>query len=88
MDDNERLQLARQADALLQNTAWQAAVQRRRQQLKDMWEATPPGDLAERERLHVELRALAGVEGSLRAILVDGQVIERRATIRRVRTHG
>jgi hypothetical protein len=88
MDDNERLQLARQADALLQNHAWQAAVARRRQALKDMWEATPPAELAERERLFTELRALAGVEGSLRSILMDGQAIEHRAQLRRVRTHG
>jgi hypothetical protein len=53
-----------------------------------MWEATPPAELAERERLFTELRALAGVEGSLRSILMDGQAIERRTTLRRVRTHG
>ena len=88
MNDHEKLQLSRQADALLQNHAWQAAVARRRQQLKDMWEATPPAELAERERLFTELRSLAGVEGSLRSILMDGQAIEHRATLRRVRTHG
>lgn len=88
MDDNERLQLARQAEALLANPAWQAALARRRQQLLDTMEATEPGQQAEREALYHELRALRGVEGSLKALLVDGQAIERRSLIRRVRTHG
>jgi len=73
MDDAaERLALGREAAALLQNQAFQAALVNYRRRLQDQWADTPAEHLARREELHAELRALRGFEGALGAMMTSG----------------
>lgn len=86
MTDAEIQSLARQAEALLGNRAFAAALDRRRQGLLERIAASEPGEQALREQLYLEARALRGVEDELRAILTNGEQSERReALVRRVR---
>jgi hypothetical protein len=72
MDDADRLALGREAEALLNNQAFKAALTNYRQRLQDQWADTPAEHLARREELHAELRALRGLEGALGAMLTNG----------------
>lgn len=75
LDDGERANLRVHARSLYQEPAYRQAVIDLRTKIYDDWCKTKPEDAAERELLYHDQRALARVDGRLRALM--GSVEER-----------
>ena len=84
MTDAERVALAQQAKTLLDNAAFQAALDVHRQTLLDRFGASEPGDAATWGEIHAELRALQGLKASLGGLLAGGDAIFRRTKLRTI----
>ena len=72
MDDAERLALGREAEMLLGNQAFQAALKNLRAKALAEFPNTADGDTAAWGLLHQKLQVMTGLESELKAILTNG----------------
>jgi hypothetical protein len=72
MDDAERLALGREAEALINNQAFKAAIDSLRDRYLAEFPKTAEGDVSAWKLLHAKLQVLRGFEAELSAMVTNG----------------
>ena len=75
MTDDQTLMLAREADALMQNSALKQAFEGIESHYTQVWKGSGPSEYELREECHGQLFALAQLQRQLRSFVESGKIL-------------
>ena len=77
MDKQELIIESRNAEEILKSEVFKKAFKNYKNELRDLWEATPTTDLELRETIYRAIKVLPEVEKHLRIIIEKGKINQK-----------